>query len=429
MRMVIKIAGALLERDEDVQTIARQITELARAGHELLVIHGGGKIFTATLARMGITSRFVNGLRVTDRETRDAAVMVFAGLLNKKLAGAISLAGQPAVGISATDAACFLAEPMQLDEREGSLGFVGYLTEVNVDFLRSLWRAGIVPVASCMGLGADGELYNINADHMAAAAAEFIRADRLIFLTDVAGVLDGEKVLRAVRGGEIEDLIRQNKVSGGMILKLEAAKRALAGGVAEVRIVGGTQPRALLAAVQRRALPGHARSARHSLRPRKPRTERRVRKWRKRKRRPAKSKRFLRRRFARDGSALPDEHLPAAAGGVHARARLPPLRFARARISRFSGGHRRQCAGLRASAAGARDSPRSGPRHARFESVSQSVSGAARAQAREWSGLDRVFFTNSGTEAIEGALKLARAYAHAKSRASAARAEDAHSGA
>ena len=142
MRMVVKLAGALLERDEDVKPIARQIAELARAGHELLVIHGGGKIFTATLARMGITSRFINGLRVTDRETRDAAVMVFAGLLNKKLAGAISLAGQPAVGISASDAACFLAEPMQVNEQEGSLGFVGYLTEVNVDFLRSLWSVG-----------------------------------------------------------------------------------------------------------------------------------------------------------------------------------------------------------------------------------------------------------------------------------------------
>lgn len=256
MRMVIKIAGALLERDEDVHSLARQITELARAGHEILVIHGGGRIFTATLARMGIASRFVSGLRVTDRETRDAAVMVFAGLLNKKLAGAISLAGQPAVGIGASDAACFLAEPMQVEECEGGLGFVGYLTEVNVDFLRSLWREGIVPVASCMGLGADGELYNINADHMAAAAAEFIGADRLIFMTDVAGVLDGEKVLRAVRGTEIEDLIRRHKVSGGMILKLEAAKRALAGGVAEVRIVGGTQPRALLAAASHGRCPG-----------------------------------------------------------------------------------------------------------------------------------------------------------------------------
>jgi acetylglutamate kinase len=256
MRLVVKIAGALLERDEDVQNIARQIAELARAGHELLVIHGGGKIFTATLARMGIASRFMNGLRVTDRETRDVAVMVFAGLLNKRLAGAISLAGQPAVGISAADAACFLAEPMQMDEREGGLGYVGYLTEVNVDFVRSLWREGIVPVAPCMGLGADGELYNINADHMAAAAAEFIRADRLIFLTDVAGVLDGEKVLSALRGTEIEDLIRRNKVSGGMILKLEAAKRALSGGVSEVRIVGGTQPRSLLAAASGGRCPG-----------------------------------------------------------------------------------------------------------------------------------------------------------------------------
>jgi len=256
MRMVVKVAGALLEREEDVQRLARQIAELARAGHELLVVHGGGKIFTATLARMGIASRFVNGLRITDRETRDVGIMVFAGLLNKKLSGAISLAGQAAVGISAADAACFLAEPMQLDDFEGGLGFVGYLTEVNVDFLRSLWREGIVPVASCMGLGADGELYNINADHMAAAAAEFIRADRLVFLTDVAGVLDDGKVLRAVRGAEIENLIRRNKVSGGMILKLEAAKRALAGGVAEVRIVGGTQPRALLAAAGGIRCPG-----------------------------------------------------------------------------------------------------------------------------------------------------------------------------
>jgi acetylglutamate kinase len=256
MRLLIKIAGALLDDDEVVLSLSRQIAELARAGHELLVVHGGGKLFTATLARMGIESRFVNGLRVTNRETRDAAVMVFAGLLNKRLAAAISLAGQPAVGISAADAACFLAEPMQINEEEGSLGYVGYLTEVNLDFLRSLWSGGIVPVASCLGLGADGELYNINADHMAAAAAEFIHADRLIFLTDVAGVLDGQKVLRAVHGEEIEDMIRRNKVSGGMILKLEAAKRALAGDVAEVRIVGGAAPRALLAAANGGKSPG-----------------------------------------------------------------------------------------------------------------------------------------------------------------------------
>jgi acetylglutamate kinase len=250
MRLLIKIAGALLENEENVQRIARQIAELARAGHEMLVVHGGGKIFTATLARMGIESRFVNGLRVTDRETRDVAVMVFGGLLNKRLAGAISLAGQQAVGISASDAACFLAEPMQIDENERSLGFVGYLTGVNLDFLRAQWRAGVVPVASCLGLGADGEIYNINADHMAAACAEFLNADQLIYLTDVAGVLDGEKVLSTVTCQEIEQLVQSRVVSGGMVLKLEAAKRALEGGVREVRIVGGASPEALLRAAR-----------------------------------------------------------------------------------------------------------------------------------------------------------------------------------
>src|SRR4029077_15014125 len=237
MRMVVKIAGALLDDPGAVRSLGRQIAQLAHQGHELLVVHGGGKIFTATLKRMGIESRFVNGLRVTDRDARDVAVMVMGGLLNKRRAGAISAAGQPAIGLCASDSSCFLAEPMQHDEVIGALGFVGYLTGVNVEFLETMWRAGVVPVASCLGLGADGELYNINADHMAAACAEFIRADRLIYLTDVAGVLDGRKFLKAVSADEVEDLIRRHTVSGGMILKLEACKRALAAGVSQVRIV------------------------------------------------------------------------------------------------------------------------------------------------------------------------------------------------
>jgi acetylglutamate kinase len=264
--MVVKIAGALLDQPDAVQKIARQVAELAHDGHELLVVHGGGKIFTATLKKMGIESRFVAGLRVTDKETRDVAVMVFAGLLNKRLAAAISQAGQPAVGICASDSACFLAEPMMHEEDIGGLGYVGYLTGVNLEFLEQLWKSGVVPVASCLGYGADGELYNINADHMAAACAEYVHADRLIFLTDVAGVLDGEKVLKAVSCAEIEELIRQNKVSGGMVLKLEACKRALLGGVKQVRIVGGTQARGLLNAANgakgrgTRVLPAFAES-------------------------------------------------------------------------------------------------------------------------------------------------------------------------
>src|SRR6184192_667459 len=111
MRTLIKFAGALLEDDATVRNLARQVAALAREGHEILVVHGGGKLFTATLKRMAIESKFIGGLRVTDRETRDAAIMVFAGLLNKKLAAAISAEGQPTVGISAADSRCFLAEP------------------------------------------------------------------------------------------------------------------------------------------------------------------------------------------------------------------------------------------------------------------------------------------------------------------------------
>ena len=248
MRIVIKFAGALLEDDATVRTLARQVATLAKDGHQVLVVHGGGRLFTATLQRMGIESKFVSGLRVTDRESRDVAVMVFAGLLNKKVAAAISAEGQPSVGISAADAQCFTADPMMHNEVEGGLGFVGYLTGMNTQFIESLWNDGLVPVAPCLGLGVDNELYNINADHMAAACAEYIGAEQLIYLTDVPGVLDGERVLSVVSCEEMERLVQCRVVSGGMVLKLEAAKRAIEGGVREVRIVGGTVPDALLLA-------------------------------------------------------------------------------------------------------------------------------------------------------------------------------------
>ena len=254
MRIVVKFAGALLEDAAAVRSLAQQIAALARQKHEILVVHGGGRIFTNTLKRLGMESQFVSGLRVTDKETRDVAVMVFAGLLNKQLSAAITAEGQPAVGISAADAACFSASPLVHNDVEGGLGYVGYLTSVNVRFLESLWKAKLLPVAACLGLGADNELHNINADHMAAACAEFIEADHLIYLTDVAGVLDGEKVLSAISCEEVDQLIHSRIVSGGMILKLEAAKRALQSGVSEVHIVGGNSAAGALS--PNRFLPG-----------------------------------------------------------------------------------------------------------------------------------------------------------------------------
>jgi acetylglutamate kinase len=134
------------------------------------------------------------------------------------------------------------------DEVAGGLGFVGYLTGMNTQLIESFWNQGLVPVAPCLGVAQDSELYNINADHMAAACAEYLGADQLIYLTDVAGVLSGEKVLAEITCEEIERLVQSRVVSGGMVLKLEAAKRALEGGVREVRIVGGTSLDALLQA-------------------------------------------------------------------------------------------------------------------------------------------------------------------------------------
>jgi acetylglutamate kinase len=247
MRIVIKFAGALLEDTAMIRDLSQHVAGLAAHGHEILVVHGGGRLFTATLKRLGIESKFVSGLRVTDSETRDAAVMVFAGLLNKRLSASITAAGQPALGICAADAACFTASPLVHNDVEGGLGYVGYLTSVNVRFLESLWGARWVPIACCLGLGADGELYNINADHMAAACAEFLQADHLVYLTDVAGVLDGGKVISAISCEQIDHLVESRVVSGGMILKLEAAKRALQGGVLGVRIVGGESAAAALA--------------------------------------------------------------------------------------------------------------------------------------------------------------------------------------
>ena len=343
-----------------VRSLARQIAQLAQQGHELLVVHGGGKIFTATLKRMGIESRFVNGLRVTDRETRDVAVMVMGGLLNKRVAGAISAAGQPAVGLCASDASCFLAEPMMHDEVAGSLGFVGYLTGVNVEFLeiavaRGHRAGGVVPGSGrgrrdlqhqCGPHG--GGLRGI---HSRRAAHLYDRRRRR------AGRHEG---LKAVSCAEVEDLIRQHKVSGGMVLKLEACKRALSAGVSQVRIVGGTNETRFALRGQRREGAGHARDGGLSGRSRSGRS------WAVN----AQGQNEDARREPRDRRGCGCARCARYMMNTYRR---PPLVFVRGQgcylydqhgqeVSGFSGRHRGERAGLRASAAGARDAARGGAR-------------------------------------------------------------------
>ncbi len=244
MKLVIKIGGALLDDATQVERCARCVAELVAAGDQVAVVHGGGKALTRLLDRLGKKSEFVNGLRVTDAETRDTALMVLAGGVNKKLVGALGKLAQPAVGMCGGDGLSFRARKRQ--NGGADLGFVGEISSVDPRWLNAIWAAGAVPVIASLALGADGEYYNINADQMAAACAVACEASRLAFLTDVNGVLDASRcVIPLLPANHIAGLRQAGIITGGMLPKLEACEHALAGGVAAVHILPGTQMEAL----------------------------------------------------------------------------------------------------------------------------------------------------------------------------------------
>src|SRR6202451_2182716 len=190
MTIVVKIGGVALEDAPTLRKCARSIAELAQDGHRVAVVHGGGGALTRMLARLGKKSEFVEGLRVTDAETRDTALMVLAGIINKKLVAAIQEAGMPAIGFCGGDGMTFRARKKFVQGRD--LGFVGEICFAEPCWIEALWRQGGIPVLASLALGADGEYYNVNADEMAAACAAVCHANALIFLTDVPGVKDAE---------------------------------------------------------------------------------------------------------------------------------------------------------------------------------------------------------------------------------------------
>ncbi len=244
MKLVVKIGGALLDDATMVDRCAHCIVEMVAAGDQVAVVHGGGKALTRLLDRLGKESKFVDGLRVTDPETRDTALMVLAGGINKKLVAALGKLGQPAMGICGGDGLSFRARKRESDHAD--LGFVGEISSVDPHWLSAIWAAGAVPVIASLALGADGEYYNINADQMAAACAVACSAERLAFLTDVSGVWDGDRaVIRLLPAKRIAELKDTGVVRGGMLPKLEACERALAGGVASVHILPGAEVEAL----------------------------------------------------------------------------------------------------------------------------------------------------------------------------------------
>jgi acetylglutamate kinase len=238
VKLLVKLGGTLLDADSTRESLARQIAAVSRTfppAAQIVVVHGGGRQMTRYLAERGIESRFVNGLRVTTPAVLDAVIQVVAGSVNRQLVAALNQAGACAVGISGVDARLVEAEQM-----DPSLGSVGRVTRANPALLDTLLAGGFLPVVACVAGDREGRFYNVNADQMAVACAVALGADQLIFLTDVAGVLDaGKSLLARLTMAQSEALMAAGVATGGMLAKLNAAACALRQGVPQVRICAG----------------------------------------------------------------------------------------------------------------------------------------------------------------------------------------------
>lgn len=238
-RILVKIGGSLLNTESHQMAIARQIADLIQEDTQVIVVHGGGKHLTSLLNRLDIPSHFHEGLRLTNAETLDAALMVLAGLVNKRLVATFASLGRRAVGVCGGDGSIISAERLRHDEVD--YGFVGSVSEIRTDLIELLLRNDFLPVIACIALGADHHYYNINADQMAAACAIALQADQLVFLTDVDGLLNEKKaVISSIGPRKVIRLMARKVVSGGMVPKLRACLAALEGGVGGVNILNGS---------------------------------------------------------------------------------------------------------------------------------------------------------------------------------------------
>lgn len=240
--VVIKLGGHAMSSDEAMAGFARDVTLMSHVGVRPVVVHGGGPMIDEMLGRLGIETTFRDGKRVSDEETVRVVQMVLAGHLNARIVQAIAREGGRAVGLSGTDAGlltCEAADP--------ALGFVGRPVSVDVGILARLHEGGLIPVIAPIGGGRGGETYNVNGDTAAGAVAAALRADRLLLLTDVAGVKDvSGQVLGELSAARIREMIRDGTILGGMIPKVETALVALEAGVRAVVILDGRAPNACL---------------------------------------------------------------------------------------------------------------------------------------------------------------------------------------
>ncbi|NBT30519.1 MAG: acetylglutamate kinase [Rhodobacteraceae bacterium] len=241
--VVVKFGGNAMGDDEAMAEFARDIVLMKQVGMNPVVVHGGGPMINEMLNKLGIKSEFVRGKRVTDKATVEVVEMVLTGLVNKRIVQAIMDEGGRAVGISGKD-----DDMMVCVAEDPELGFVGRPVEMNVQVIRDLYSAGIIPVIAPVATGmADNETFNVNGDTAAGAIAGALRADRLLLLTDVAGVKDetGE-VVTQLSPDQVRDMTERGVISGGMIPKTETALKAIEEGVRAVVILDGRLPNASL---------------------------------------------------------------------------------------------------------------------------------------------------------------------------------------
>ena len=252
---VVKYGGHAMGNPELARDFAEDVALLKAVGINPVVVHGGGPQIGAMLKQLGVETRFVDGLRVTDAETARIAEMVLSGSINKEIVSWIGQAGGRAVGLSGKDGNFVVAEKVRRTTRDPDsniesavdLGFVGEPADIDRRVIDTLSRAGLIPVVAPIGVGADGQTYNSNADTMAGALAIALGAARLFLLTDVPGVLDKDKeLLTDLTPPRIRDLRADGTITGGMIPKLETCVHAVEGGVDAAVVLDGRVPHAML---------------------------------------------------------------------------------------------------------------------------------------------------------------------------------------
>ena len=233
--IVLKCGGSIIDTLSD--SFFANIKNLQKSGLKPIIVHGGGPAIEEMLEDLQIKSEFIDGLRKTTKPVMDVVEMVLTGIVNNEITRKLSDHGIQSIGLNGSDVQLLKAKPKDFEK----LGYVGEVTDVNVKFLKHLLETGVVPVITPVAVGEDGQSYNINADTAAGAVASAVAAKQLIFVTDVPGILQDNELLECVTENEINEMIEDGTIYGGMIPKVEAALNSLSKDLSEAMIIDGNQ--------------------------------------------------------------------------------------------------------------------------------------------------------------------------------------------